>query len=128
MGKSLLFFGCRSSAEYIYRDELDGLVTGKGEGGGNGGNGEIEVVSAFSREGKRRYVQDSTEERAEEVCRLLSEENAYFYICGSAGMARDVKGRVEGVMKKRMGWGEQETRTWSEGLRRGRRWQEDVWG
>ncbi|KAE9368872.1 putative NADPH-cytochrome P450 reductase [Stipitochalara longipes BDJ] len=123
VGKSLLFFGCRSSADYIYQSELQALSQG------NGGEG-IEVVNAFSREKgeERKYVQDRVEEREEEVVRMLVEENAYFYICGSAAMARDVKARVEGCLAKRMGWGEEETRVWSEGLRRGRRWQEDVWG
>jgi len=27
-----------------------------------------------------------------------------------------------------MGWGEEGVREWREGVRRGRRWQEDVWG
>jgi len=120
----LLFFGCRNREELIYGDEIEGL---KGEVEGK--SGEIEVVTAFSRTGgKKVYVQDRVEEREEEVVRMLLEENAYFYICGSAGMARDVAARLADVMKKRMGWGEEECREWSEGVRRGRRWQEDVWG
>ncbi|PMD38570.1 riboflavin synthase domain-like protein [Hyaloscypha variabilis F] len=120
VGKSILFFGCRGSSDYIYKSELEKLVEGSGGG--------IEVVTAFSREGGKKYVQDRVEEREEEVCRLLGEENAYFYVCGSAAMARDVKARVEGVIGRRRGWGEEEVRGWSEGLRRGKRWQEDVWG
>jgi NADPH-ferrihemoprotein reductase len=125
VGPSLLFFGCRSPSEYIYASELSALADR-----GAGGAGGIEVVTAFSREtGKaKKYVQDRVEERAEEVVRMLVEENAYFYICGSAAMARDVKSRVEGLLGKRMGWGEEGVREWSEGLRRGKRWQEDVWG
>jgi NADPH-ferrihemoprotein reductase len=121
VGHSLLFFGCRSPSEYIYKSELETLQTS---------SREIEVVSAFSREAgkEKKYVQDRVEERAEEVCRMLVEENAYFYICGSASMARDVKARVEGMLGKRVGWGEREVREWSEAMRKGRRWQEDVWG
>jgi NADPH-ferrihemoprotein reductase len=126
VGKSLLVFGCRSPDEYIYKNELKTLENGRG-------SGEIEVVTAFSRternrKGGKAYVQDRVEEKEEEVVRLLVEGDAYFYICGSAGMARDVAARVGECLRRRMVWGEVELREWSEGMRRARRWQEDVWG
>jgi NADPH-ferrihemoprotein reductase len=119
VGKSRLFFGCRNESDYIYKSELEALSKGS-EG--------IEVVTAFSRQGEKKYVQDKIAEREEEIVRLLVEENAYFYICGSAAMARDVKARVEGMLAKRMGWSEEALREWGEGMKRGRRWGEDVWG
>jgi NADPH-ferrihemoprotein reductase len=60
--------------------------------------------------------------------KLLLEQNAYFYICGSAGMARDVAARLGECLRRRVGWSESELREWSEGMRRTHRFQEDVWG
>jgi NADPH-ferrihemoprotein reductase len=120
VGKSLLFFGCRSAEDYLYQDELRDLQDS---------NQEIEVTTAFSRTSEKKcYVQDRVEERDEEVVRLLLEENAYFYICGSAAMARDVATRLGACLMKRQGWNEGELREWSETMRKTHRWQEDVWG
>lgn len=119
-GKSLLFFGCRSEEDYLYQEELQDLQSS---------TKEIEVVTAFSRVSDRKfYVQDRVEEREEEVSKLLLEQNAYFYICGSASMARDVAAKLGSCLKKRQGWGESELREWSESMRKTHRWQEDVWG
>ncbi|KFZ02877.1 hypothetical protein V502_11426 [Pseudogymnoascus sp. VKM F-4520 (FW-2644)] len=86
VGKSLLFFGCRSSDDYLYQDELTEV---------QGSNKNVEIVTAFSRSSEKKcYVQDRVQERDEEVAKLLLEENAYFYICGSAAMARDVAVRL----------------------------------
>ncbi|CZR67340.1 related to NADPH-cytochrome P450 reductase (CprA) [Phialocephala subalpina] len=120
VGKSLLFFGCRSSEDYLYQDELEDLQRSS-QG--------TEVVTAFSRTEERKvYVQDRVEERDEEVVRLLLEQNAYFYICGSAAMARDVTTRLGQCLRRRKGWGEAELREWSESMKKAHRWQEDVWG
>jgi NADPH-ferrihemoprotein reductase len=124
VGQSLLFFGSRSSQDSLYRDELKVLQEA---------NVGMEVVTAFSRteknsKGGKCYVQDRIEEREEEVIMLLMEQSSYFYICGSAGMARDVAARLGECMMKRLGWNESELREWSEGMRRTHRWQEDVWG
>lgn len=124
VGPSLLFFGCRSSQEFLYQDELQSLQES---------NEGIEVITAFSRaetnrRGGKTYVQDKVEEREEQVVRLLIEENAYFYICGGAGMARDVAARLGESVRKIMGWDERRLREWSEGMRKTHRWQEDVWG
>lgn len=120
VGKSLLFFGCRSSEDFLYQDELQAIQAS---------NEEIEVVTAFSRTSEKKcYVQDRVEERDEEIVRLLLEQNAYFYICGSAAMARDVAARLGVCLMKRRGWSEGELREWSETMRKTHRWQEDVWG
>lgn len=90
---------------------------------------KLDIVPAFSRTGNAKvYVQDRVEERIAEVARLINDENAYFYICGSAAMARDVGKVVGNGLKGNMNWGDGELRDWSEGMKRSRRWQEDVWG
>ncbi|KAH6667776.1 NADPH-cytochrome P450 reductase [Halenospora varia] len=124
VGPSLLFFGCRSPRDFLYQDSLQSLQES---------NQEMEVIPAFShtetngRPGKA-YVQDKVQEREEQVVRLLMKENAYFYICGSAGMARDVAARLGESVRKIMEWDEGRLREWSEGMRKTHRWQEDVWG
>jgi NADPH-ferrihemoprotein reductase len=124
VGPSLLFFGCRSPSEFLYQSELEKL---------QGENKGMSLTTAFSRTEKnsrdgRCYVQDKVEEREEEVIKLLTEENAYFYICGSASMARDVAGRLGECLRQRLGWDEAKLREWSESMRKTHRWQEDVWG
>jgi NADPH-ferrihemoprotein reductase len=126
VGPTKLFFGCRSAEDdYLYQDELEELKASLGS--------SMEVVTAFSRaeknkNGGKMYVQDRIVEREEEVIRLLTEKNAYFYICGSASMARDVAKELGQCLVKRLGWGENQLREWSEQMKRSRRWQEDVWG
>jgi NADPH-ferrihemoprotein reductase len=120
VGKTVLFFGCRSEEDYLYKDELQELESS---------NEEIEIIPAFSRASKKReYVQDRVEEREEEVFRLLLEHNAYLYICGSASMARDVAARLSNCLKNRLRWDENQVKEWSENMRKSHRWQEDVWG
>lgn len=119
VGKSLLFFGCRSSEDYLYQDELTEIQRQ---------NENVEIVTAFSRASEKCYVQDRVQERDEDVARLLLEENAYFYICGSAAMARDVAVRLGECLRHRNSWNESELREWSEDMRKSHRWQEDVWG
>lgn len=120
VGRSVLFFGCRSEEDYLYQDELRELQES---------NKGIEVVTAFSRASNQKcYVQDRIEQREEDVLELLLNENGYFYICGSASMARDVAARLGLCLKRRKGWGEGELREWSETMRKTHRWQEDVWG
>jgi NADPH-ferrihemoprotein reductase len=126
VGSTKLFFGCRSAdSDYLYQDELAELQSSLSK--------TLEVVTAFSRtemnvSGGKMYVQDRVREHEEAVVRLLVEENAYFYVCGSANMARDLAGVVGDCLQRKMGWGERELREWSEGMKRARRWQEDVWG
>ncbi|PVH73461.1 riboflavin synthase domain-like protein, partial [Cadophora sp. DSE1049] len=124
VGRSILFIGCRSSEDHLYGDELQALQSS---------NESVDIVTAFSRteksmRGEKMYVQGRVEERGEEVVQLLMEENAYLYICGSASMARDVADRLGECVRKLLGWDEDRLRVWTEGMRRGKRWQEDVWG
>ncbi|TKA41035.1 hypothetical protein B0A49_13793, partial [Cryomyces minteri] len=124
IGPTLLFFGCRHPDEdYLYRDELAALQAVLAD--------ELHIVTAFSRLGEaapKVYVQDRVAQQAERVAQLLGEHNANLYVCGSAAMARDVGVAVGKAMQTRMGWGEAELKGWSEGRKRGGKWQEDVWG
>ena len=54
-------------------------------------DGQLEIITAFSRDQKEKiYVQHRLKEHAEEVNKLI-EQKAYFYVCGdAANMAREV--------------------------------------
>jgi NADPH-ferrihemoprotein reductase len=119
VGQMLLFFGCRTPKEdYIYQDEFENAHAKL--------SGKLSITTAFSRVDSV-YVQDRIREQAQSVLRLL-EDGANLYICGRAAMAREVGKVVAECMGKSKGWNEEESRAWSESLRRRGIWQEDVWG
>ncbi|PYH76927.1 riboflavin synthase domain-like protein [Aspergillus uvarum CBS 121591] len=122
VGEMLLFFGCRRPDEdFIYREELEALQTALGD--------RLRIVTAFSRheETPRQYVQDRVGEHGEDVIRLI-EKGANVYICGRAGMAREVEKTVGQAMRKTKGWSDGEWNDWSKAFKRKGKWQEDVWG
>lgn len=85
LGAMSLYFGCRQkNADWIYREEMQTAVTDAVLN---------DLVLAFSREHgeKKVYVQDRMAENAEQLWKQLSEQNAYFYVCGGTQMGRSVK-------------------------------------
>jgi NADPH-ferrihemoprotein reductase len=122
IGEMALFFGCRAPTEdFIYKDELDEMQAALG--------GKLRVITAFSRVvgSQKVYVQDRIAEHAAEVIRLI-DEGANVYICGRAGMAREVEKTVGEAMRAARGWSETELNEWSKAIKRKNKWQEDVWG
>jgi len=80
-GSIMLFFGVRTAAECLYRDEIDSFLS----------RPNFQRTYAFSREqttadGRRLYVQHRMAERLDELRALLGRENSYLYICGLRGM------------------------------------------
>lgn len=123
VGRMILVFGCRRAGEdYLYKEELKEFQETLGEE-------TLSILTAFSRDGANKfYVQDKITERAEEVCTLLVENNANFYICGSATMAREVAKSIDAALQKLKGWSDEECKVWSGKQKRNNKWQEDVWG
>ncbi|PMD37493.1 putative NADPH-cytochrome P450 reductase [Hyaloscypha variabilis F] len=121
VGEMLLFFGCRNlDDDFIYRAELEQFERDFGE--------KLKIVTAFSREGREKvYVQHKVSEYGEKLLRLL-EKGANFYICGRAGMAKEVERTVGEVMKANEGWDDIQLGEWSRSMKGTRKWQEDVWG
>jgi NADPH-ferrihemoprotein reductase len=121
IGEMVLFFGCRAPTEdFIYKDELEEMQAALGS--------KLRVITAFSRvSGQKVYVQDRIAEHAPEVIRLI-DEGANVYICGRAGMAREVEKSVGEAMRAARGWSEAELNEWSKAIKRKNKWQEDVWG
>jgi ferredoxin--NADP+ reductase len=76
-----LFFGARTAAECLYREELEGFLDYPG----------FHLTTAFSREqttndGRRVYVQDRMAEQIGALWDLLQRDDTYLYICGLKGL------------------------------------------
>jgi benzoyl-CoA 2,3-dioxygenase component A len=80
-GKLMLFFGARTKEELPYFGPL-----------GNLPKDFIDINFAFSRTPgqPKGYVQDLMRERAADLAPLLSDPNAYFYVCGLKAMEEGV--------------------------------------
>ena len=124
VGPTKLFFGCRNiEQDYLYRDEFSDLQRKLGD--------VFSLTTAFSRPSngeEKRYVQDRVLEEAKCMCDLLVEKNAYFYICGSAAMAREVSDTVNSIVMVKQGWNETQMKEFADRQKRQKRWLQDVWG
>ncbi|MEO5695661.1 MAG: benzoyl-CoA oxygenase, partial [Burkholderiaceae bacterium] len=80
-GKLMLFFGARTKEELPYFGPLQSLP-----------KDFMDINFAFSRTAGqvRRYVQDAMRERAADLAPLLTDPNAYFYVCGLKAMEEGV--------------------------------------
>ncbi|KAK7429431.1 NADPH-cytochrome P450 reductase [Neonectria magnoliae] len=121
VGPVVLFFGCQNEADYLYQDELADFSSGQLAG-------KLEVVTAFSRAGgKKTYVQDMVRLRKQDVTRMLGDEDAAFYICGAATMAKAVGNVLTEATMETHGWSETEAIKWRATKKKENRWFEDVW-
>lgn len=94
LAPAILFFGCRSQDDDIYREELE-----EQEASGN-----LKVYRAFSRGSADPalnicggYVQDSLTANRESFLSLW-QANAKVYVCGSIKLAAQVKDTVIGIV------------------------------
>jgi benzoyl-CoA 2,3-epoxidase subunit A len=80
-GKLLLFFGARTREELPYFGPLQSLP-----------KDFIDIHLAYSRSATspKRYVQDLMRERAADLAPLLTDPDAYFYLCGLRAMEEGV--------------------------------------
>lgn len=116
-GKMVLFFGCRNESEFLYEEELLDLEKEL--------NGRLEIITAFSRQGKEKcYVQHKIKEHGEKV-RDTVVQGGNVYICGAASMARDVEGAIIDALREEKG--EEAEKFVKETMKKTRRLQEDVW-
>ncbi|KAJ0296856.1 hypothetical protein COL5a_004910 [Colletotrichum fioriniae] len=121
VGRMMLFFGCQNESDYLYRDEFAGWMTGPLAN-------KLEIVTAFSRAGSEKcYVQNKVEARGNDVGRMLLEDDAAFYICGAANMAKAVGMAVQSVLKQENGWEASQVESWRQNRKKSKRWFEDVW-
>lgn len=119
VGKILVLFGCRDQNDFMYREELSRIQSELGD--------RLKIVTAFSREGPKTYVQDRVGEFAADILELL-ERGASMYICGKASMAREVDMRMEDAVRKAKGLSGNEVKAWADSLKKRGKWKADVWG
>lgn len=122
IGSMLLFFGCEHPEhDFLYKDELNELALGPLRR-------RLEMFVAFSRVGaEKEYVQHRIQKECESVMRLLLEEDASFYVCGSVKMAKAVENVITERIEQAKRWSKSEVEAWRLGRRKAKRWQEDIW-
>ncbi|KAM0553394.1 hypothetical protein ACHAPJ_007408 [Fusarium lateritium] len=121
VGEMVLFFGCQNETDYLYSDEFKELTSGPLAG-------KLELVPAFSRTGgKKTYVQDCVSQRSADVLRLMCDQDAAFYVCGAATMAKEVGNTLSQALKDTKSWSEAGIEVWRSERKKNKRWFEDVW-
>lgn len=119
-GKNWLFFGDqKATADYIYRDELEGWQK----------EGVLHRLhTAFSRDqAEKVYVQHRMLENAAEIYAWL-EEGAHFYVCGDASrMAKDVDAALHQIAEKAGVKTPVEAAEYVEALKKAKRYKRDVY-
>lgn len=116
IGKSVLFFGCRSAnQDALYGNEWSQYDF-------------LQVINAFSRdEAEKVYVQHRMLENAALINELL-EKGAYFYICGDASnMARSVHATLGQIIQKQRGVSLEDAELVIKKMKARNFYQEDVW-
>lgn len=126
IGPILLVFGCRNpDQDYLYKSEIEELQDGPLEG-------KLEIITAFSRVSgqKKCYVQDRLAEQdvKEKVAKMLCEQEGHLYFCGSTTMAKTAGRTLVDAVQEHQKTDDNEAKSWMDGMKRSRRWQEDVWG
>ncbi|HUJ98943.1 MAG TPA: sulfite reductase subunit alpha [Stellaceae bacterium] len=118
-GRNWLFFGDqRRTSDFLYEQELcayrrDGLLT--------------RLDTAFSRDQDERvYVQHRMRESSAELWSWL-EDGASLYVCGAAGMARDVDAALAAIIARQGGRSLGEAKAYLATLGRDKRYLRDVY-
>lgn len=121
IGKTLLFYGCRTLDEdFLYKEEWPEYAKQLGD--------LLEMDVAFSRELTNKvYVQDKILARGQIIDELLK-TGAYIYVCGDASkMARDVQSTFVKIISEQRGLSEEKAAELVRSLKVQNRYQEDVW-
>ena len=85
LGAAILFFGCRTEDDYLYKDELAGMLS-------DGTLTGLHVAYSRASGTQKVYVQDLIEANAHEVWSLMKEPSCRIFVCGDArSMAPSVR-------------------------------------
>ncbi|KAF2233793.1 riboflavin synthase domain-like protein [Viridothelium virens] len=128
----VLFYGCRHpEIDFLYKEEFDGAIA-ECHPAVSKERMPVEIISAYSRHppSPKQYVQDLIASHAEQTEKMVVDEGAAVFICGSASMAREVGKVVDQIVAKKKGWNPtgKEVSGWRRERKLARRWCEDVWG
>lgn len=122
VGKMLLFFGCQHpGVDHIYDSEFHEFQERLRD--------ELVIINAFSRvtAQSKVYVQHKIMEHGQEVMELI-DDGANLYVCGRTDMAREVAKSARALRVKTSGCTTSEAEAWINGMKKTKKWQEDVWG
>jgi ferredoxin--NADP+ reductase len=101
-GLAWLFFGVAYSANVLYKDQLEDLQTRFPN--------NFRLTNAISREqknaqGGKMYIQHRIQENADELWKLVQQENTHVYICGLKGMEGGIdEGMSTAASKNGVDW------------------------
>eukprot|EP00069_Balaena_mysticetus_P001883 bmy_15632T0 len=122
-GRMTLVFGCRRPDEdHLYREEMLEM-TRKGV--------LHEVHTAYSRlpDQPKVYVQDILRQQlADEVLRVLHEDQGHLYVCGDVRMARDVVRTLKQLVATALSLTEEQVEDYFFQLKSQKRYHEDIFG
>jgi len=117
---NVLFFGCRApEIDFIYQDELE--VFDK--------HGHLKLHTAFSRHTEKKvYVQHRMQEVEDQLWEVINEKKGHFYICGDArNMEKEVHGTIKGVIKKKLGYNDEQAEQYLNDMKKAGRYSTDTW-
>ena len=85
--------------------------------------------TAFSRAQKeKQYVQDLMLQNSEELCRLITQEGAYVYICGDGNrMAKDVHACLKSILVSSSGMDDAAAESYLHDMKQHARFLLDIW-
>ena len=115
-----LFFGCQSEQrDFLYRDELHNHHS----------SGLLRLHTAFSRDQDHKiYVQHRIGEQAEQLGRVLLQDNAHVYVCGDARqMPHDVRAALVKSLQAGGGLSAEDAEKRVREMEQRGRYQTDVW-
>ena len=120
LAPSLLFFGCRTPADRLYVDELEGFEK----------SADVQTYTAFSRQptDNRKYAQHEMLAHQDETWDLI-DQGAQIFVCGNARtLAPGVRTALKQIYTAKTSSTAEEAENWLAGLRREHRYLEDIWG
>ncbi|XP_067008227.1 nitric oxide synthase, salivary gland [Anabrus simplex] len=120
-GKMWLFFGCRSNALDLYRDEKATMVKEKVLD---------KVFLALSREPNipKTYVQDLIRQEAATMYQKLVVEGGHFYVCGDCTMAEHVYQTLKAIIQEHGSMSDGDVESYMLKMRDENRYHEDIFG
>lgn len=120
VGETILYYGCRRRSEdFIYEEEINQYIQ----------NGSLKVHFAFSRDQEEKiYVTHLLAQNADELWRVIGENNGHLYVCGDArNMAKDVHNFVLKVVQEKGNMSEKDAVTYIKKMESQKRYSTDVW-
>ncbi|ODV88612.1 hypothetical protein CANCADRAFT_3257 [Tortispora caseinolytica NRRL Y-17796] len=121
VGENVIIFGCRyHDKDYFLKDEWNRLLEHK--------NFPFKVVTAFSREEPKQYVQNALHMHGDRIAELILDQNASVYLCGSSGaMPRQVRDTLVEIFSRNDRMTHEEASEYLYKMERMSRYIQDTW-